>query len=91
MITGITIGISVASVGGGIFGTSYIIKYYNETRTKLFGKAVVIGASVLPESFPVEGIIFDTLVKATVSNISASPIKASEDANSPGKDSGYKI
>ncbi|KAJ3251729.1 hypothetical protein HK103_002184, partial [Boothiomyces macroporosus] len=53
------------AVGGTLIGISYVRKYWQETRIKLFGRAVVVGTTVLPESIPVEGIIFDTLVKAT--------------------------
>jgi hypothetical protein len=61
----------------------------------------VTGATILPESFPVQGVVFNTLVEATVSNITARPISngnvndgvnkndSTNDGNSPGKDSGF--
>jgi hypothetical protein len=57
----------------------------------LFGNALVLGTKALPDSFPVEAVMFDTLVKATISNITATTVRdvnkdKSNDANSPGKD-----
>ena len=92
--TGLTIGgVIIATgvtVGGAVLGVDYMGKYWQEAKTKLFGKAIVIGTKSLPDSFPVEGIIFDTLVKANVVNMTATPIENStNDAIYPGKDSGF--
>ena len=42
---------TVAAVGGSLLGSSYIIKYWEETKFKLFGKAIEMGKNTLPESY----------------------------------------
>ena len=91
----LTVGAVVGAVGGGLIGTTYILRYWEETKMKLFGKVVVLGTKTLPESFPVEAVVFDTLVRATVTNITATPVydvdvsNKEKEADSPGKDSGF--
>jgi hypothetical protein len=63
----LTVATAAGLAGLTVLGTSSL-------KRKLLGKAMVVGTTVLPESFPVEGVIFETLIKATVSNITATPV-----------------
>jgi hypothetical protein len=52
---------------------------------------VVTGATILPDTFPVQCVLFDTLAKASVTNITAMPISnPNREVNSPGNDSGFE-
>ena len=65
----IAAGVAVIGTGVAVTSTSYFLKYWDETRRMLLGRAVVTGTSILPDSFPVQGVIFNTLVKARLEHL----------------------